>query len=94
MVTIGMNYETLPGKAHAFQAKFASVADALSGAPGHSESVLYKNVNSESSFLIVSLWNDKQAFDDFIASPGFKAVTNWGEEHILAGRPTHNVYGA
>lgn len=89
-----MNYETLPDKASAFQAKFASVAKALKEAPGHDKSVLYKDVSSESSFLIVSQWNEKKAFDEFIASPEFKAVTNWGEEHILAGRPTHKVYGS
>ena len=93
MVTIGMNYEAIPGKGKAFEAKFALVVKALNEAPGHDKSVLYRDVTNENSYLIVSQWNQKQTFDDFIASPEFKAVTDWGEEHILAGRPSHKVYG-
>lgn len=94
MVTIGMNYVVLPGKEKAFEAKFAGVTKALEEAPGHDNSHLYCDVGNQQSYLIVSQWNDAKAFDRFIASDAFKAVTDWGTEHILAGRPKHQVYGS
>jgi len=93
MVTIGMNYVVLPGKEKAFESKFKAVAQALDGAPGHDNSHLYCDVSNPQSYLIVSQWNDKSAFDTFVGSDDFRAVTNWGTEHILAGRPRHQVYG-
>ena len=94
MVTIGMNYEALPGKEKAFESKFAQVVGALEAAPGHDKSVLYCDVSNKQSYLIVSQWNEAAAFDAFIASDAFKKVTDWGQEHILAGRPKHEVYGS
>jgi len=94
MVTIGMNYLALPGKEKAFESKFAKVVDALEAAPGHDKSVLYNDVSNKQSYLIVSQWNDEEAYKTFIASAEFKKVTDWGQEHILAGRPSHQVYGA
>jgi heme-degrading monooxygenase HmoA len=92
MVTIGMNYVALEGKEEAFKARFSVVIKALNEAEGHDKSVLYNDVTDKQSFLIVSQWNDKAAFDSFISSDDFKAVTNWGKEKILAGRPSHEVY--
>jgi heme-degrading monooxygenase HmoA len=60
--------------------------------PGHTESHLYKDVSKPNSYLIVSDWNDKGAFDSFVRSDAFAKVTNWGKEQILAGRPKHQVY--
>ena len=94
MVTVGMNYVVLPGKGKAFESKFSHVTKALEEAPGHEQSNLYCDVKDEHSYLIVSQWTDAKAFDEFIASDAFKAVTNWGAEHILAGRPKHEVYGS
>jgi heme-degrading monooxygenase HmoA len=42
--------------------------------------------------LITSEWSDEKAFQDFIRSDAFRAVTDWGKEQILAGRPQHKVY--
>ena len=44
------------------------------------------------SYLITSDWNDEAAFGAFIRSDEFRAVTDWGSEQILAGRPSHTVY--
>jgi len=92
MVTIGMNYQVLPGKEDVFERAFQSVVDVMRTMPGHSESHLYKDVSLGGSYLIVSEWNDKTAFDSFIRSEQFSKVTNWGKEQILAGRPKHQVY--
>jgi heme-degrading monooxygenase HmoA len=92
MVTIGMNYTVLPGKEDVFERAFRSVLDVMKAMPGHTESHLYKNIDSASSYLIISDWNDKTAFDSFIKSEQFAKVTNWGKEQILAGRPKHQVY--
>ena len=94
MVTIGMNYRVLPGKEEVFEAAFGRVLGAIREAEGHAESRLYKGVEDGTSadYLIVSRWNDEQAFQDFIASDAFKKVTNWGKENILAGRPSHTTY--
>lgn len=92
MITVGMNYNVLSGKEEVFERAFAQVIDALKAAPGHTESHLYRDVSAPSSYLIVSDWNDKVAFDSFIRSESFAKVTNWGKEQILAGRPKHQVY--
>lgn len=94
MVTVGMNYQVIPGKEEVFERAFASVIGALQAAPGHDKSHLYRDVNNQQSYLIVSEWNDAQAFHDFIASDAFRKVANWGKEQILAGRPSHQIYGA
>lgn len=92
MVTVGMNYVVLPGKAQEFEDKFAAVIGALNAAEGHASSHLWCDTADENSYLITSEWNDEQAFRDFITSQAFRDVTNWGKEEILAGRPQHKVY--
>lgn len=92
MITVGMNYHVLPGKQGEFEAKFQGVIDALKAAAGHTSSTLWKDVSDDASYLITSEWNDEQAFKDFIQSDAFRAVTNWGKEQILSGRPQHKVY--
>lgn|GEM_PF-333555 len=94
MVTIGMNYNVLEGKAEVFERAFSSVLEAMTGIEGHSDSHLYRDVADEFNYLIVSEWSDEQAFSDFIKSDEFAKVTNWGKEQILAGPPKHQVYGA
>ncbi len=92
MVTIGMNYQVLAGKEQVFERAFQSVLGVMKDMPGHSESHLYKDIEKENSYLIISEWNDKSAFDGFIKSEAFAKVTNWGKEQVLAGRPKHQVY--
>jgi heme-degrading monooxygenase HmoA len=92
MITVGMNYRVLPGKQHDFEDKFKSVLSALNGAAGHTSSTLWRDISDDSSYLITSEWSDEQAFTAFIQSPEFRAVTNWGKEQILAGRPQHKIY--
>ncbi len=92
MVTIGMNYRVLPGKEVIFETAFKRVLDTMQQMPGHTESHLYKDVAAENSYLILSDWNDKGAFDTFVRSEAFAKVTNWGKEQILADRPKHQVF--
>ncbi len=92
MITVGMNYHTLPGKQAAFEEKFASVIEALNAAEGHSSSTLWKDVSDGDSYLITSEWSDDQAFGDFIQSDAFREVTSWGKEEILSDRPRHKIY--
>lgn len=92
MVTVGMNYHTLPGKQQLFEEKFAGVIGALKAAPGHTNSTLWKDVSDDASYLITSEWSDEGAFVAFIQSQAFKDVTTWGKEQILSGRPQHKVY--
>ena len=94
MVTIGMNYRVLPGKEAVFERAFGAVLEALTKAPGHTASRLYHEVGEAGSYLIVSEWNDKPAFDEFVGSEAFRKVTNWGKEQILSQRPSHQVYGS
>lgn len=93
MVTIGMNYQVLPGKEETFEKAFKKVVTAMGGIDGHSETHMFCDISDRQSYLIISEWSSKSAFDDFIASDTFKSVTNWGKEKILAGRPKHEVYG-
>lgn len=92
MITVGMNYHTLPGKQSDFEEKFKAVIGALRAAPGHTNSTLWKDIADDASYLITSEWSDESAFKDFIASDAFRAVTTWGKEQILSGRPQHKIY--
>ncbi|MFQ5588851.1 MAG: antibiotic biosynthesis monooxygenase family protein [Nitrospiria bacterium] len=93
MITVGMNYEVLEGKDQPFEKKFALVLDAMGKTPGHKKTNLYKDVFQNRSYLIVSEWHSREAFDSFVSSDAFAKVTDWGKEHILASRPKHEVYG-
>ena len=92
MVTVGMNYRVLPGKAAAFEDVFKAVVKVMNEIPGHDRSILYREAFDSQSYLIISDWQEKAAFDAFIASEQFRRVANWGKEQVLAGRPTHEYY--
>ena len=92
MITVGMNYNVLPGKQEEFEQKFASVLEALRAADGHVASNLFRDVADDASYLIVSEWSEQERFVAFIRSQAFKDVTSWGKAEILAGRPKHTVY--
>lgn len=92
MITVGMNYTVLSGKEQAFEDVFAAVVRAMGDDPGHVSSYLYHRVDDAQQYLIISDWNDRQAFDTFIGSEQFRKVADWGKEQILAGRPTHEYY--
>ena len=92
MITVGMNYHVIEGKQQDFEEKFRAVITALEAAPGHTSSNLWRDVSDNASYLITSEWSDEQAFQTFIRSDAFRAVTNWGKEQILSGRPQHKVY--
>ena len=93
MVTIGMNYEVLEEKEAVFERAFNRVLELMLEMEGHGESRLYRDVNARRSYLIVSEWTDQDAFDRFIRSEQFAKVTTWGKEQVLAGPPSHQVYG-
>ncbi len=93
MVTIGMNYNVLPGKEETFEKAFRKVVTAMGGIDGHSNTHMFRDINDPQHYLIISEWSMKSAFDAFIASDTFKNVANWGKEQILSGRPKHEVYG-
>ncbi|MEE9211987.1 MAG: antibiotic biosynthesis monooxygenase family protein [Phycisphaeraceae bacterium] len=92
MITVGMNYEVLSGKEQAFEQVFEAVLAVMQQMPGHTRSSLYRDVFDRQRYLIISDWNDRAAFDAFIASERFRSVADWGKQQILAGRPTHEYY--
>jgi heme-degrading monooxygenase HmoA len=95
MVTIGMNYQVLPGKEDTFEAACERVLEVMQEAGGHDSSSVYRRVDrgaQSAEYLIASRWSDEQAFRDFVASDAFKKVTSWGLANILAGRPSHTTY--
>jgi heme-degrading monooxygenase HmoA len=92
MITVGMNYKVIPGKEKTFEDAFASVLEVMKTSAGHTRSNLYKDVHESNSYLIVSDWNDEDAFTGFIKSERFAKVANWGKEQILMGRPSHTIY--
>ncbi|GJM45500.1 MAG: hypothetical protein DHS20C21_23420 [Gemmatimonadota bacterium] len=93
MVTIGMNYDVLPGKETLFEEKFQAVLKSFGEGSGHVVTRLYRDVSDSSAYLIHSEWETRDAFMAFIRSDEFRAVTNWGKEEILADRPRHRIYG-
>jgi heme-degrading monooxygenase HmoA len=92
MITVGMNYQVLDGKGGQFEAMFNKVLSVMRDTPGHTRSSLYRDVNDGNSYLIVSEWGERSAFDQFVASERFKRVVDWGKEQILAARPRHEIY--
>lgn len=93
MTTVGMNYKVRQGKQEAFGKKFALVQKALRGTPGHVATELFRSVNNEGSFLVLSEWQSRGSFEAFVRSDVFRSVTAWGEANILEARPKHTVYG-
>jgi heme-degrading monooxygenase HmoA len=93
MVTIGMNYQVLPGKEEVFEGACRKVLEVMGEASGHDHSQIFRAVDATpAQYLIVSRWNDEAAFQSFIQSDTFKKVTSWGRDNILAGRPSHTTY--
>jgi len=92
MTTIGMNYDVIPGKEPDFESGFASVLGHLQKVPGHVESRLYRDVSSLGSYLILSQWQSREAFEAFLHSPEFRSTVSWGNAEILRSRPKHKVY--
>ena len=92
MITVGMDYQVVPGKQKQFEASFDAILEALRSADGHVASSMYRNIRDDGAYLIVSEWSDQEVFTAFIRSQAFKDVTTWGKEEILAGRPHHKVY--
>ncbi len=92
MITVGMNYKVLEGKGELFESVFNKVLGIMKDMEGHKESYLYQDTNDPCSYLIVSEWSDRSAFDAFVASERFKNVVDWGKEEVLATRPRHQIY--
>ncbi|TWT44754.1 hypothetical protein RAS1_11710 [Phycisphaerae bacterium RAS1] len=92
MVTVGMNYEVIADKTTEFEAVFAKVLEIMGRTDGHVRTRLYRDVAQASSYMILSEWSSRPAFDAFTGSAQFKAVTDWGKSKILASRPTHEIY--
>lgn len=92
MTTIGMHYDVVPGKEEEFEQGFLRVIEHLRTVPGHVQSRMYEDVAQVGSYVILSEWQTKEAFGDFLRSDAFKQVTAWGKAEILRGRPRHQVY--
>jgi chlorite dismutase len=88
-----MNYEVIEGKQAAFEKHFAIVVGVMEEMAGHVKTQLFHGVAEPRTYLIVSAWNDRAAFDAFVSSDRFRKVAAWGMSGILARRPTHEVYG-
>jgi heme-degrading monooxygenase HmoA len=93
MVTVGMNYEVLPGKEQAFEKVFDRVVEIMNALPGHEETHLYRAAENDRAYLIISRWSNRAAFDAFTKSERFLKVASWGKEQTLATSPRHEVYG-
>ena len=92
MTTIGMHYEVIPGKEEEFEKGFLGVLALLKTLPGHVESHMYEDIESKGSYVILSQWETKEAFEKFTHSPAFGKAVAWGKAEILRSRPRHKVY--
>jgi heme-degrading monooxygenase HmoA len=92
MTTIGMNYEVIPGKEQEFEQGFIGVLQTLKSLPGHIESHMYEDVQSQGSYVILSTWQRKEDFQAFLKSPAFAKAVAWGKAEILRSKPRHQVY--
>lgn len=92
MTTIGMHYDVIPGKEEEFENGFIGVIEHLKSVAGHVDSHMYEDVQSVGSYVILSQWETKEAFEAFIRGETFKQVVSWGKADILRSRPRHKVY--
>ena len=92
MVTVGLFYDVLPGKAPLFTAKFQAVLDLLRTMPGHTSSYLYQRVDDPDSYAILSEWSEPDAFFSFLRSDAFRQTADWGREQVLRAAPRHKIY--
>ena len=92
MTTIGMHYEARPGKEEEFEKGFLGVLEVLKTLPGHIESHMYEDVQSIGSYVILSQWDTKESFEEFLKTPEFAKAVAWGKAEILRSRPRHKVY--
>ena len=93
MITVGMDYKIVPGKDDEFISVFKKVMQIMADMPGHAATHLYRDVDQEHDYLVVSEWTDEAQFNAFIASDRFKNVAAWGKENVLRTRPKHEIYG-
>ncbi len=93
MVTVGMNYNVIEGKQQEFETVFGKVLQIMGQTEGHRETHLYRDVTRNTSYMILSEWHTREAFEAFTSSQQFKNVTDWGKTKILSSRPRHEVYG-
>jgi len=93
MTTIGMHYDVIPGKEEEFERGFLGVIEHLKTIAGHVESHMYEDVASVGSYVILSEWETKESFQQFMRSPEFAKVVSWGKAEMLRSRPRHKVYG-
>ena len=49
-------------------------------------------VGDPSKIFLYEIYADEAAFQEFIRSEAFRAVTKWGKEQILSSRPQHKIY--
>jgi len=94
ITTVGMHYEVVAGKELEFEKGFLGVLEHLKAVPGHVESHLYEDVASEGSYVILSQWESREAFNAFLRSEAFRKLTAWGKAEMLRSRPRHQVWGA
>lgn len=92
MITVGMNYQVIDGKQRDFEGRFRAMLGGLQAADGHLQSSMYRNIDDDCAYLIISEWSDQEKFTQYIESPAFREVTDRGKEQILAGRPQHKIY--
>src|SRR5258708_20335675 len=91
MTTIGMHYDVIPGKEEEFEKGFLGVLALLKTLPGHVESHMYEDIESKGSYVILSQWETKEAFEKFTHSPAFGKAVAWGKAEILLIRPPLSV---
>ncbi len=92
MTTIGMHYDVVAGREKEFEKGFLDIIAFLKTFPGHVESRMYEDVAAVGSYVILSRWESREAFQRFMQSPEFAKVTEWGRTEMLRGRPQHKVY--
>ena len=92
MITVSMIYEVIEGKQKEFETVFAEMLELMETMTGHRESHLYREVNRPNSYLIISEWTDREAFEDFTRSERFRDVVGGSKKQMLNSRPRHEIF--
>ena len=92
MVTVGMDYDVVPGREGDFEALWSQVLGRMEETEGHVRSRLFRDVQRAHAYMILSEWTDAEAFTAFTRSSVFRGVTELGARDLLAGPPRHKVF--
>ncbi len=93
MLTVGLKCQIHAGKEKIFERKCHRLLRSVQDSPGHFCTQLYRSPFQKHTYLIISQWETREAFNTFVTSDQFHTASIWATATILAAQPRHIVCG-